>query len=92
MQKMVMVKVATEHAEKAKGKYQMLADCLESKVQTYNDEMDKLKYLRALAHMTDNIKKGKKRKKEKKGKRGKKKKIRVKKDFFAAIYHVPQLT
>ena len=33
LQKIVMVKAATEHGGKAKCKYQMLADCLESKAQ-----------------------------------------------------------
>ena len=35
-----------------KMKYEKLAERLQSKVETYPDEDDKLKYIRAVAHMS----------------------------------------
>ena len=52
IQKLVITNNELANGDKPKMKYEKLAERLQSKVETYPDEDDKLKYIRAIAHMS----------------------------------------
>ena len=52
IQRLVIISEETNNADKPKAKYTKLAERLSAKVYSYPAEPDKLKYLRAIAHLT----------------------------------------
>ena len=52
IQRLIVLNAAIEHNDRPKLKYQELAQRLSDKVSKYQDEHDKLKFLRAVAYMT----------------------------------------
>ena len=51
IQKLVIIQANAAHADSPKPKYKKLAERLRRKVEKYPDELDKLKYLRAISHI-----------------------------------------
>ena len=51
IQKLVIIHDNADHADSPKPKYKKLAERLRRKVEKYPDELDKLKYLRAISHI-----------------------------------------
>ena len=52
IQRFIVLKNDTADGDRPKLQYQKLAERLQAKVQTYNTEENKLKYLRSIAYMT----------------------------------------
>ena len=52
MQRLSIIQAETHNEDKPKNKYKVLANRLSSKVERYDGENDKLKYLRGVAYMT----------------------------------------
>ncbi len=52
IQRLIVLNAEVENNDRPKMKYQMLANRLSEKVSKYQDEEDKLKFLRAIAYMT----------------------------------------
>ncbi len=55
IQRLIVLNAAIEHNDRPKLKYQELAQRLSDKVSKYQDELDKLKFLRAVAYMTKKL-------------------------------------
>jgi hypothetical protein len=52
IQKLTLMNAETANNDRPKMKYKRLAERLSAKVRNYPEQEDKLKYLRAVAHMT----------------------------------------
>ena len=52
IQRLTVVNAEVANNDRPKDKYKVLADRLREKVSRFEDENDKLKYLRAFAHMS----------------------------------------
>ena len=50
--RLVLAQARVENNPAPRGKYQTLAERLSRKVGSYNNELDKIAYLRAVAHIT----------------------------------------